>query len=232
MAAPVLHHLWPSPTQSMTGERHRNSTRRAKRRGKSTRCSHGLKTRKRTNRFTLKRKKRKQADLQRQTLRQTSNTKRTNRANTVGRKHDKVKVAKHMKLATTQRCNRTNVFNRRRDLLANTFARKHENATTKTHANTKTRIVIAMSKRAPLTFKVDKVTPATGREANEFARKHENTQTGKGTNKDGQGRAAVHRRPCVAGSGQAVQAPGGPAGQDDPGHADRGHQRPVRQIRA
>ena len=74
-----------------------------------------------------------------------------------------------------------------------------------------------MTKRAPLTFKVDKVTQAPAEaEANKFARKHKNTQTGKGRNKDGQGRAAVHRRPCDAGSGQAVQAPGGAAGQERP----------------
>ena len=56
------------------------------------------------------------------------------------------------------------MFSSLRSLYANSVARKQENGKTRIHANNHTERFIAMTKRAPLTFKVDKVTQAPAQE--------------------------------------------------------------------
>jgi hypothetical protein len=85
---------------------------------------------------------------------------------------------------------------------ANSFACKHENAATSLRSNPQTRMTSPMSKRAPLSFKIDKVTPVpadatqTSLPANTTTRKRAKDETKPG--RDGRKFIAAHVTPDAA----------------------------------
>jgi hypothetical protein len=96
----------------------------------------------------------------------------------------------------------SNVFTGSLGLATNWVARKHENNATGIHVNTTTRMTIAMTKRAPLTFKTQKVTqvPAdekqTGLPANTKPSKRAKSKTK--TGREGRQFIAGHVMPDAA----------------------------------